>query len=113
MGGRCTGVQDYMQNVGCTGAGQSGKASNDTERSIYVCTIYATDGEGNARGCHRYFPLVWDAEVVVVVVVVVAEGSDEQPMLRTAAVLSLGFLATLVASLDDARGAPSFMTIFA
>lgn len=57
-------------------------------------------------GCHRYFPFVCDE-------VVDADGREGAPLRLAAPVLSRGFFAADVASLDDARGALSFMTIFA
>lgn len=56
--------------------------------------------------CHRYFPFVCEE-------LVDAEGREGAPLRLAAPVLSRGFFAADVASLDDARGAPSFMTIFA
>lgn len=57
-------------------------------------------------GCHRYFPFVCEE-------VVDADGREGAPLRLAAPVLSRGFFAAEVASLDDARGALSFMTIFA
>lgn len=57
--------------------------------------------------CHRYFPFACEE-------LVDAEGREGAPLRLVAPVLlSRGFFAADVASVDDARGAPSFMTIFA
>ncbi len=56
--------------------------------------------------CHRYLPFVCEE-------VVDAEGSEGAARDDAVLVLSLGFFAADVASLDDARGTASFMTIFA
>lgn len=57
--------------------------------------------------CHRYFPFVWDE-------LVDADGSEDVVRAGTDdPVLTRGFFCVAVASLDDARGAASFITIFA